>query len=142
MFAHEKLDIRAVGEPALSHVNGCVDALSHKATASRIRQPMTTLHIPYLTALTTYISYGFLFLFGHLRDTIRSLVFRPPARDKVSFCRRTLVLDCWPALTTALSMRRVMRHCAEILKISTHVVSTVEYRYYSWQALSWERASL
>ncbi|CAI5518139.1 unnamed protein product [Closterium sp. Naga37s-1] len=38
-----------------------------------------TLHIPYLAALRTYISYGFLFLFGHIRDTFRSLL--PQLKD-------------------------------------------------------------
>ncbi|CAI7883244.1 unnamed protein product [Closterium sp. NIES-53] len=66
-----------------------------------------TLHIPYLAALTTYISYGFLFLFGHIRDTFRSLLpqlkdtlkgYAPLCRDFEDFYTRRFyyrLQDCW-----------------------------------------------
>ncbi|CAI7880468.1 unnamed protein product [Closterium sp. NIES-54] len=53
--------------------------LGSAALVFRIRGTAMTLHIPYLAALTTYISYGFLFLFGHIRDTFRSLL--PQLKD-------------------------------------------------------------
>eukprot|EP00475_Leptophrys_vorax_P034717 TRINITY_DN56422_c0_g1_i1.p1 TRINITY_DN56422_c0_g1~~TRINITY_DN56422_c0_g1_i1.p1 ORF type:complete len:504 (+),score=29.29 TRINITY_DN56422_c0_g1_i1:155-1666(+) len=66
-----------------------------------------TLHIPYLAALTTYISYGFLFLFGHIRDTFRSFFpksteslkgYAPLCRDFEDFYTRRFyyrLQDCW-----------------------------------------------
>lgn len=66
-----------------------------------------TLHIPYIAAVTTYISYGFLFLFGHIRDTFRSFFHRskqslegyaPLCRDFEDFYTRRFyyrLQDCW-----------------------------------------------
>lgn len=46
-----------------------------------------TLQIPYFVALTTYVSYGLMFVFGHFRDTFRSirrLIWPPPPEERVS----------------------------------------------------------
>eukprot|EP00271_Cylindrocystis_brebissonii_P018252 TRINITY_DN5091_c0_g1_i1.p1 TRINITY_DN5091_c0_g1~~TRINITY_DN5091_c0_g1_i1.p1 ORF type:complete len:500 (+),score=76.51 TRINITY_DN5091_c0_g1_i1:646-2145(+) len=67
-----------------------------------------TLVIPYFAALSTYISYGLLFVFGHLRDFIRGFFktnksdtpdgYAPLCRDFEDFYTRRLyhrIQDCW-----------------------------------------------
>eukprot|EP00850_Spirogloea_muscicola_P002630 SM000010S04268 [mRNA] locus=s10:648149:651787:+ [translate_table: standard] len=65
-----------------------------------------TQYIPYFAALTTYFSYGLLFIFGHLRDFLRSVLrpkrapqgYAPLCRDFEDFYTRRLyhrIQDCW-----------------------------------------------
>lgn len=65
-----------------------------------------TIHIPYFAALTTYFSYGLLFVFGHVRDFCRGYMKRnkappgyaPLCRDFEDFYTRNLyhrIQDCW-----------------------------------------------
>ncbi|GAQ81699.1 Long-Chain Base 1 [Klebsormidium nitens] len=62
--------------------------------------------IPYFAALTTYFSYGLLFVFGHLRDWFRTFFrknrppkgYAPLCRDFEDFYTRNLyhrIQDCW-----------------------------------------------
>eukprot|EP00897_Mesotaenium_endlicherianum_P009888 jgi/Mesen1/8928/ME000548S08438 len=65
-----------------------------------------SLNIPYFVALTTYFSYGLLFVFGHMRDFFRSFSkksrssegYAPLCRDYEDFYTRRLyhrIQDCW-----------------------------------------------
>lgn len=65
-----------------------------------------TINIPYFAALTTYFSYGLLFVFGHVRDFCRGYMKRnkappgyaPLCRDFEDFYTRNLyhrIQDCW-----------------------------------------------
>lgn len=65
-----------------------------------------TYVIPYLAALTTYVSYALLFVFGHFRDFLRGVSKRnkppegyaPLCRDFEDFYTRRLyhrIQDCW-----------------------------------------------
>ena len=107
------------------------------------RQELKMVTIPYFTALTTYFSYGILFVFGHIRDFFRRLLHTdhttPPVmiklnRYKIVLMFRSLNLYCTYIIDWVIAFLlncglRDMHHSAETLKISMHVDYIIEFRY-------------
>lgn len=100
--------------------------------------------IPYFVALTTYISYGLLFIFGHMRDFFRHFSKKQETPKVRSSCpmdpslRRVLTStsSCLMSepFVIAMNLGRVTHLSAETLKISTQEGYTIGYRCSLWNS--------